>query len=182
MSCKFFLDWILHKVSTSVSLFSLAIYGRWISSESPWNRGKTLTKLIFRFFKFVAVTTYKSSVTVVLQSTSFSDFLFLFPLKLDPYTGLLCVFVDKRAAYCHLHLFQFSYKKPHIYEGGTRRCCRSLPLSCWQHCIREVKIEHCRGYPSEACIDRRSVSSEDGEIMEKIDDFWRLLLESDYKD
>ncbi|KAH9668944.1 hypothetical protein KPL70_021590 [Citrus sinensis] len=95
---------------------------------------------------------------------------------------LLCVFVDKRAAYCHLHLFQFSYKKPHIYEGGTRRCCRSLPLSCWQHCIREVKIEHCRGYPSEACIDRRSVSSEDGEIMEKIDDFWRLLLESDYKD
>ena len=92
------------------------------------------------------------------------------------------MFVDKRAAYCHLHLFQFLYKKPHIYEGGTRRCCRSLPLSCWQHCIREVKIEHCRGYPSEACIDRRSFSSEDGEIMEKIDDFWRFSLESDYKD
>ncbi|GAY67868.1 hypothetical protein CUMW_259840 [Citrus unshiu] len=76
----------------------------------------------------------------------------------------------------------FSYKKPHIYEGGTRHCCRSLPLSCWQHCIREVKIEDCREYQSEACIDTQSFSSENGEIMEKIDDLWRLFLESDDKD
>ncbi|GAY67867.1 hypothetical protein CUMW_259840 [Citrus unshiu] len=82
----------------------------------------------------------------------------------------------------HEFCFQFSYKKPHIYEGGTRHCCRSLPLSCWQHCIREVKIEDCREYQSEACIDTQSFSSENGEIMEKIDDLWRLFLESDDKD
>lgn len=85
-------------------------------------------------------------------------------------------------AYCHLHLFQFSYKKPFIYEEETHRCCRSLPLSCWQHCIKEVKVEHSRVYPSSACIDRQSYSSEDGEILEKLDNLWRLLLESDYGD
>lgn len=93
----------------------------------------------------------------------------------------MCEFVDKRAAYCHLRLFQFSCKKPLIYEGETRRCCRSFPLSCWQHCIREVKTENYREYPSKACIDRQSYSSEDGEIV-KIDNLWRLLLEPDDSD
>ena len=126
---------------------------------------------------------HKSYVTVILQSTSFSDFHFLFPSKAGSlFRPFVCLFVDKRAAYCHLHLFQFSYKKPHIYEGGTRHCCRSLPLSCWLHRIREVKIEDCRKYQSEACIDTQSFSSENGEIMETIDDLWRLFLESDDKD
>ncbi|KAK3220117.1 hypothetical protein Dsin_014087 [Dipteronia sinensis] len=31
----------------------------------------------------------------------------------------------------------FSYKK----EGETATCCKSFPISCWQHCIEEVKLE-----------------------------------------
>ncbi|KAK3220112.1 hypothetical protein Dsin_014082 [Dipteronia sinensis] len=31
----------------------------------------------------------------------------------------------------------FSYKK----EGETATCCKSFPISCWQHCIEEVNLE-----------------------------------------
>ncbi|KAI9160014.1 hypothetical protein LWI28_004272 [Acer negundo] len=37
--------------------------------------------------------------------------------------------------------FQFTYKKQLIYQGETASCCKSLPVSCWQHCIEEVKLE-----------------------------------------
>ncbi|KAK3220109.1 hypothetical protein Dsin_014079 [Dipteronia sinensis] len=38
-------------------------------------------------------------------------------------------------------LFQFTYKKQLTYKGETAGCCKSLPISCWQHCIEEVKLE-----------------------------------------
>lgn len=72
--------------------------------------------------------------------------------------------------------FQFSYKKPLISEGErSLYCCQSIPLSCWQHCIKEVKIGRSRKFPGRAYIDVQSYSSEDGEILEKIDDVWRSL-------
>ncbi|KAK2644826.1 hypothetical protein Ddye_020021 [Dipteronia dyeriana] len=37
--------------------------------------------------------------------------------------------------------FQFTYKKQLTYQGETASCCNSLPVSCWQHCIKEVKLE-----------------------------------------
>lgn len=73
-------------------------------------------------------------------------------------------------------LFQFSYKKKLTYEGETPSCCQSLPLSCWKHCIKEVKIECTEKYPIRQ-INRESFSSEDGDIMEKINDLWKSLLD-----
>ncbi|KAL5822952.1 hypothetical protein ACOSQ4_020852 [Xanthoceras sorbifolium] len=32
--------------------------------------------------------------------------------------------------------FKFSYKKQLIYEGQFASCCKSYPISCWQHCIQ----------------------------------------------
>ncbi|GAY62627.1 hypothetical protein CUMW_219370 [Citrus unshiu] len=72
--------------------------------------------------------------------------------------------------------FQFSYKKKLTYEGETPSCCQSLPLSCWKHCIKEVKIECTEKYPIRQ-INRESFSSEDGDIMEKINDLWKSLLD-----
>ncbi|XP_006465006.1 uncharacterized protein LOC102614469 [Citrus sinensis] len=69
--------------------------------------------------------------------------------------------------------FQFSYKKTLVYEGETR-CCQCLPLSCWKHCIKKAKIECTEKHPT-TYTSRESYSSEDGEIMEKIDDLWRSL-------
>ncbi|KAL5758052.1 hypothetical protein ACOSP7_020663 [Xanthoceras sorbifolium] len=31
--------------------------------------------------------------------------------------------------------YKFSYKKQLIYEGQFASCCKSYPISCWQHCI-----------------------------------------------
>ncbi|KAK3183676.1 hypothetical protein Dsin_030962 [Dipteronia sinensis] len=41
--------------------------------------------------------------------------------------------------------FEFTYKKPLIYEGETARCCKSLPISCWHHCMEAVKVEFKEG-------------------------------------
>ncbi|ESR45441.1 hypothetical protein CICLE_v10002726mg [Citrus x clementina] len=68
---------------------------------------------------------------------------------------------------------EFSYKKTLVYEGETR-CCQCLPLSCWKHCIKKAKIECTEKHPT-TYTSRESYSSEDGEIMEKIDDLWRSL-------
>ncbi|KAK0590815.1 hypothetical protein LWI29_032024 [Acer saccharum] len=37
--------------------------------------------------------------------------------------------------------FSFSYKKQVIYDGKTANCCKSFPISCWQHCIEKVELE-----------------------------------------
>ncbi|KAK3232054.1 hypothetical protein Dsin_003935 [Dipteronia sinensis] len=37
--------------------------------------------------------------------------------------------------------FKFTYKKQLIYEERTASCCKSLPVSCWHHCMEEVKVE-----------------------------------------
>ncbi|KAL5755827.1 hypothetical protein ACOSQ2_020573 [Xanthoceras sorbifolium] len=34
--------------------------------------------------------------------------------------------------------FKFTYKKQLIYEGETASCCKSVPISCWHHCMEAV--------------------------------------------
>ncbi|TXG46760.1 hypothetical protein EZV62_026054 [Acer yangbiense] len=36
--------------------------------------------------------------------------------------------------------FEFTYKKQLIYEGEVVSCCKSLPISCWHHCMEAVKV------------------------------------------
>lgn len=38
-------------------------------------------------------------------------------------------------------LFQFTYNQQPVYEGKIAECCKSLPISCWEHCIKEVEID-----------------------------------------
>ncbi|XP_031258470.1 F-box/LRR-repeat protein At2g42720-like isoform X2 [Pistacia vera] len=63
--------------------------------------------------------------------------------------------------YRHKYVFEFSYKQQ-LTHGETPSCCQSLPISCWQNCVKAVMIEHivesC-GLPSSAFGDK--VSSED---------------------
>ncbi|XP_059455203.1 uncharacterized protein LOC132185447 [Corylus avellana] len=40
--------------------------------------------------------------------------------------------------------FQFSYED-HIYKSKKHNCCKLLPVLCWRHCLKTVKIEHCGG-------------------------------------
>ena len=37
-------------------------------------------------------------------------------------------------------VFQFTYKKQLIYEGEIVSCCKSLPISCWHHCVEAVNV------------------------------------------
>ncbi|TXG54092.1 hypothetical protein EZV62_019348 [Acer yangbiense] len=37
--------------------------------------------------------------------------------------------------------FSFSYKKQVTYEEKMASCFKSLPISCWQHCVEKVGIE-----------------------------------------
>ncbi|TXG68771.1 hypothetical protein EZV62_003706 [Acer yangbiense] len=69
-----------------------------------------------------------------------------------------------------VYSFQFSYKKDIIYEGKTARCCKSLPISCWQHCIKEVTLEvSCGTILNESDRQTHSYSLEGADILEKID-------------
>ncbi|TXG68693.1 hypothetical protein EZV62_003628 [Acer yangbiense] len=61
--------------------------------------------------------------------------------------------------------FEFSYKKPLVYEGEASSCFKSHPISCWQHCIKEVKLE-IRNYDR---IDIKGCSLKGVEFLEKID-------------
>jgi hypothetical protein len=36
--------------------------------------------------------------------------------------------------------FQFSYEN-HVRKGENPSCCKFLPVSCWRHCLKTVKIE-----------------------------------------
>ncbi|KAH9716022.1 hypothetical protein KPL71_021305 [Citrus sinensis] len=40
----------------------------------------------------------------------------------------------------HLN-FTFTYNQQPVYEGKIAECCKSLPISCWEHCIKEVEID-----------------------------------------
>ncbi|KAJ0013466.1 hypothetical protein Pint_19728 [Pistacia integerrima] len=44
--------------------------------------------------------------------------------------------------YSHKYSFQFLYKEQLTHEGETPSCCQSLPFSCWENCLKGVKIEH----------------------------------------
>lgn len=71
----------------------------------------------------------------------------------------------------------------YIFEGENTHCCQSLPLSCRQHCVKEVKIEHHRECPRRERIDTQNYSSDDGDILEQsIDDLWISLHETDDDD
>jgi hypothetical protein len=39
--------------------------------------------------------------------------------------------------------FQFSYEN-HVRKGENPSCCKFLPISCWRHCLKTVKIEESR--------------------------------------
>ncbi|XP_059455204.1 uncharacterized protein LOC132185448 [Corylus avellana] len=36
--------------------------------------------------------------------------------------------------------FQFSYEN-HVRKGENLNCCKFLPVSCWRHCLKTIKIE-----------------------------------------
>jgi hypothetical protein len=38
-------------------------------------------------------------------------------------------------------LFQFSYEAP-IYKSKNPSCCKFLPVSCWRHCLKTIKIDY----------------------------------------
>ncbi|KAK2654061.1 hypothetical protein Ddye_013917 [Dipteronia dyeriana] len=61
--------------------------------------------------------------------------------------------------------FEFSYKKPLVYEEEISSCGESLPISCWQYCIEKVKLEF-NGYKGNST---KVCSLEGGEFLEKID-------------
>ncbi|XP_031252165.1 putative F-box/LRR-repeat protein At3g18150 isoform X1 [Pistacia vera] len=66
--------------------------------------------------------------------------------------------------------FQFTYKNRLICEGETPHCCESLPVSCWQDCLKEVKIEH-KAFRGSTNV--KSCSFKDEDILEKIDGLCR---------
>ncbi|KAK3219575.1 hypothetical protein Dsin_013545 [Dipteronia sinensis] len=61
--------------------------------------------------------------------------------------------------------FKFSYNKPLVYEGDDSSCLKSHPISCWQHCIEEVKLE----IRNSDRIDIKGCSLDGAEFLEKID-------------
>ncbi|KAL5757651.1 hypothetical protein ACOSP7_020262 [Xanthoceras sorbifolium] len=63
------------------------------------------------------------------------------------------------------NFFEFSYKKPLVNEGEPSPCFKSLPISCWQHCIEEVKLEI---FNSDS-IDEKMCSLRGAEFLEKVD-------------
>ncbi|KAL5753401.1 hypothetical protein ACOSQ2_023908 [Xanthoceras sorbifolium] len=69
--------------------------------------------------------------------------------------------------------FEFSYKKPLVYEGESASCCKSLPVSCWQHCIREIKVE-ITDENEEGTNKIKRYTLEGSDIYEKIDGLCRL--------
>lgn len=73
--------------------------------------------------------------------------------------------------------FQFSYKQQPVYEGDTAQCCKSLPVSCWEHCITRIDIEVVSTYNKVNVITEELQSStkverlvfEGENLLEKID-------------
>ncbi|KAH9716023.1 hypothetical protein KPL71_021305 [Citrus sinensis] len=60
-----------------------------------------------------------------------------FLLWISPHAETVCVdYEDKKKFY-----FQFTYNQQPVYEGKIAECCKSLPISCWEHCIKEVEID-----------------------------------------
>ncbi|TXG68703.1 hypothetical protein EZV62_003638 [Acer yangbiense] len=57
--------------------------------------------------------------------------------------------------------FTFSYKK-HL----TADCCKSLPVACWRHCIKEVEIVNARTLKEGEIVKRYLL--QEGDIYEKI--------------
>ncbi|KAJ4705670.1 F-box/LRR-repeat protein [Melia azedarach] len=75
-----------------------------------------------------------------------------FPLS-DIVDGLMWILphvesisIEYEDAYWDKPYIEFAYNKELIYEGKSRipLCCQSVPVSCWQHCIKEVKLGHAR--------------------------------------
>ncbi|KAK3211276.1 hypothetical protein Dsin_015982 [Dipteronia sinensis] len=78
--------------------------------------------------------------------------------------------------YCHSSRssFEFQYKKQIVYEGASASCCKSLPVSCWRHCIQEIMVE----IMDESKQGRNKIIKryylEGSDMYEKIDDLCRF--------
>jgi hypothetical protein len=48
-------------------------------------------------------------------------------------------------------MFQFSYGNP-IYKSEIPSCCKSLPVLCWRHCLKTVKIVNSKGSAEEETL------------------------------
>ncbi|KAI9165256.1 hypothetical protein LWI28_010519 [Acer negundo] len=66
--------------------------------------------------------------------------------------------------------FEFSYKKRIVYEGESASCCKSLPVTCWQHCIKEIKVEITDENEEGRNKIKRYYYLEGPDMYEKIDD------------
>lgn len=81
----------------------------------------------------------------------------------------------------HKFSVQISSKKQLIYDGEIPQCCQFLPVSCWQHCINEVKVEHTKSLSitedGELQYDVRKYYCFGGgeDIFEKIDDLSEVV-------
>lgn len=60
-----------------------------------------------------------------------------FLLWISPHTETACLDYPENKRFD----FKFSYKQQPVYEGETAQCCKSLPVSCWEHCIKKVDID-----------------------------------------
>ncbi|XP_031269574.1 F-box/FBD/LRR-repeat protein At4g26340-like isoform X1 [Pistacia vera] len=64
----------------------------------------------------------------------------------------------------HEYSFQFLYKEQLIHKAENPSCCQSLPISCWQNCLKGVKIEHTATYFAQpASVDRFSLERKTSE-------------------
>ncbi|KAK9232272.1 hypothetical protein WN943_022517 [Citrus x changshan-huyou] len=87
----------------------------------------------------------------------------------------MAMLFDLRVSY--LLVFQFAYKQQPVYEGGTAQCYKSLPVSCWEHCVKRVEIKVITTYMERNItteeVDRSSKAEsfifEGQNILEKID-------------
>ncbi|KAK3220116.1 hypothetical protein Dsin_014086 [Dipteronia sinensis] len=64
-------------------------------------------------------------------------------------------------SYCNRNKSSFKYKK-HL----TADCCKSLPVACWRHCIKEVEIVNARTLKEEEIVKRYLL--QEGDVYEKI--------------
>ncbi|XP_059434101.1 putative F-box/LRR-repeat protein At5g02700 [Corylus avellana] len=49
--------------------------------------------------------------------------------------------------------FKFSYGNP-IYKVKNRNCCKRLPVLCWRHCLKSVKIANSKGSVEEETLKK----------------------------
>lgn len=70
---------------------------------------------------------------------------------------------------------QISYKKPVIDEDGIFICCKSRPVSCWQHCIDEVELEIANGSDLQQKVIK-TCTLKGGDVLDKISDACQIIM------